>query len=356
MDPEQLSENLKQLSENLRKLSDKKLREELINRKITGKASSKKEDKVAAILHYEKQISLYEKAGIKEMPASHFTKDCRMRLLNIIFSDKHCASFARIGNRPSRADLDEGKVAENSDFWQGIAEDWGDQDAYNHLVQNSPLFADINPALPSVISRDAAKLRGEYLSLSRLYASALRKYTTSGTHEDEFFNFCDGNVAVYYMRIHLSLRPNLNNVVVTRLDESSSFDSLGNATSDSLGNPTFSSSMTATPPKQQNMPHSTRIQVERNKFLESVSVGFLEMRDLKKAKFEMAKESASRDNSSETISQMQSLSNLIRTLQMELEATNDDEEAEEIRMEIQEYRKRRRELKSTLKSVTRGEE
>ncbi len=50
--------------------------------------------------------------------------NCSFRLLNMLFSDLHCSDFARIGVRPTRLDLDEGKVGENSDFWQSIAENW----------------------------------------------------------------------------------------------------------------------------------------------------------------------------------------------------------------------------------------
>jgi hypothetical protein len=190
------------------------------------KERSQAQDKIAAIVFHTKQLALYDSAGIALQSHSSFTKNCRFRLLNMLFSEKHCADFACIGARPSRLDLDEGKVGENTDFWQSIAYNWEDHDEYSNLVQTSGIFAGIDPLSSSYLPRDAAKLRGDYLSLSRLYAAALRKFPMSGTHEDEFFNFCEGNDAVNYMRCYLLLKPNLTNVVVTRLDESSSFDSL----------------------------------------------------------------------------------------------------------------------------------
>mmetsp|Transcript_8653 Transcript_8653/g.17731 ORF Transcript_8653/g.17731 Transcript_8653/m.17731 type:complete len:192 (-) Transcript_8653:44-619(-) len=41
------------------------------------------------------------------------------------------------------------------------------------------------------------------------YKAALTKFTVSGTHENEFWNFCNGKIEVYYLRRLLQNRPNL---------------------------------------------------------------------------------------------------------------------------------------------------
>ena len=62
-------EEIEALQERLETLLDKDLRVELNNRKITGKGSAKKSEKIAAIIFYEKQLAFYERAGIKENAA-----------------------------------------------------------------------------------------------------------------------------------------------------------------------------------------------------------------------------------------------------------------------------------------------
>jgi hypothetical protein len=39
------------------------------------------------------------------------------------------------------------------------------------------------------------------------YKAALTRYTVSGTHESDFYSFCNGKLDVYYLRRHLEQRP-----------------------------------------------------------------------------------------------------------------------------------------------------
>ncbi len=71
------------------------------------------------------------------------------------------------------------------------------KDSYNCLVEKSALYSNIDPSSCSDIPRDAAKLHGEYLNLASLYASALRKFSKSGTHDEEFLQLLLGYILVY---------------------------------------------------------------------------------------------------------------------------------------------------------------
>ena len=45
------------------------------------------------------------------------------------------------------------------------------------------------------------------------YKATLTRFVMSGTHESSFFDFCNGNLATYYLRKHLDAKPQLNETV-----------------------------------------------------------------------------------------------------------------------------------------------
>ncbi len=75
------------------------------------------------------------------------------------------------------------------------------------------------------------------------YKSALSRYTVSGTHTGDLFSFCNGDLEVYYLKLHLQQRPELNGMVEADLppgcflsseqvsDRGGGFDSNKNPTS-----------------------------------------------------------------------------------------------------------------------------
>ena len=101
------SEEIKALRLELSKKQDKDLRAELTKRKIPGKFNLKKAEKIEIIVSYDKNSESYEKLGLSINSKANFTKDCRFRLLNMLFSENFCHDFALIGNLPCRADLDD---------------------------------------------------------------------------------------------------------------------------------------------------------------------------------------------------------------------------------------------------------
>jgi hypothetical protein len=51
------------------------------------------------------------------------------------------------------------------------------------------------------------------------YKAALTRFTVSGTHDNNFFGFCNGKLEIYYLRHHLNRRPQLNGMVKAALPE-----------------------------------------------------------------------------------------------------------------------------------------
>lgn len=95
------------------------------------------------------------------------------------------------------------------------------------MGDNSPLFEDIDRSAPASFPLDSANVRTEYLSLAKLYGQAVNKFTETGTHEHGFFNYCAGNVAVFYLRQLLQIKPNLDGVVALKMNNETSYDSRG---------------------------------------------------------------------------------------------------------------------------------
>jgi len=51
------------------------------------------------------------------------------------------------------------------------------------------------------------------------YKECLGRFTTSGTHSSNFFDFCEGRLETYYLRRHLDARPDLTGTVVADFPE-----------------------------------------------------------------------------------------------------------------------------------------
>ena len=63
------------------------------------------------------------------------------------------------------------------------------------------------------MQHDWKKLRAVWKSVNAKYKAALSRYTISGTHDSDFYTFCNGKLEIYYLRKHLELRPELNATV-----------------------------------------------------------------------------------------------------------------------------------------------
>eukprot|EP00549_Striatella_unipunctata_P025175 CAMPEP_0118680560 /NCGR_PEP_ID=MMETSP0800-20121206/4434_1 /TAXON_ID=210618 ORGANISM="Striatella unipunctata, Strain CCMP2910" /NCGR_SAMPLE_ID=MMETSP0800 /ASSEMBLY_ACC=CAM_ASM_000638 /LENGTH=137 /DNA_ID=CAMNT_0006576725 /DNA_START=369 /DNA_END=779 /DNA_ORIENTATION=- len=52
-----------------------------------------------------------------------------------------------------------------------------------------------------------------YKELLARYTRSMRLFTTSGTHNPDFFAFCGGRIDVYYFKLWINKRPNLESSV-----------------------------------------------------------------------------------------------------------------------------------------------
>ena len=158
---------------------------------------------------------------------------CPFRLLNILFSDLFAERFADTGNVADRQLLDSGLAANDQQFWESVRQAFvspGANAVYDELqFADDPIIGqqgDIDPS--KVVNHDWKKLRSIWKSTNSDYKSAVTRFTVSGTHENEFWNFCAGKVEVLYLRKQLEKRPNLADFVQADLPlESSISTSMG---------------------------------------------------------------------------------------------------------------------------------
>jgi hypothetical protein len=143
---------------------------------------------------------------------------CVFRLLNILFSDAFAAEFASIGDVADKQMLDTGKAGNNEMFWEHIQKAFvnaGDNPDYSCLqFMDDEVFCDkehINPG--RIVNHHWKKLRSMWKGVNSDYKAALTRFTLSGTHDSNFFSFCNGKLETYYLRLHLERRPQLSGMV-----------------------------------------------------------------------------------------------------------------------------------------------
>jgi len=154
---------------------------------------------------------------------------CPYRLLNILFSDMFSEGLAQLGGAADRFQLDSGKASTNQLFWEGV------QEAFTsnwHLFENLHFEDEVlgtlhHLNLKKIVHHDWKKLRAMWKNLNAEYKAVLARYTMSGTHTSDFFEFCHGRHDIYYLRKHLEAKPNLNSTVAADLPEGSHFGSTG---------------------------------------------------------------------------------------------------------------------------------
>jgi hypothetical protein len=155
-------------------------------------------------------------------PAPRKEIQCSFRLMNILFSDEFAADFAELGNTADRNLLDNGMAGNEAGFWVGVqsafVEPHPDYDELRFMDDDVMASQDtIDPG--KIINHDWKKLRKIWKGVNAEYKAALTRFTTSGTHEQRFYDFCYGKVDTYYLRKNLEARPHLNDTVVADLPD-----------------------------------------------------------------------------------------------------------------------------------------
>ena len=222
------------------------LKKEMSYRKMFATQSgTKKLECVAALLANDVYcdavgVSLeVQRDGIPNVPrATIRTENCTFRLCNVLFSEQFHFRFAQQGDTLTRADLDSG-ISPQAVFWCDVQAAYidADKDEFGTLLDVGSeywgLFRHIDAA--HIVPHLPIKLHEIWKDLHGLYIKANRLYTVLGTHEAEFWKFCNGNIAVLYVRFWVAKRPNIINFVNHGFLGGTGFDST--APTRTLGDP-----------------------------------------------------------------------------------------------------------------------
>jgi len=201
--------------------SSRQLRMICVRFGIKGYKNKKKVQTIELIERWCKAKKVYEamQAGYALIREPRKEVQCAFRLINILFSDEFASDFASIGNVANREILDSGKAGNEMHFWERMQEAFvgsTDNENYNQLqfVDDAEIFDNMHHINPkNIVFHDWKKLRSIWKNVNSNYKSALSRYTVSGTHTSDFFSFCNGDLEVYYLRLHLQQKPELNGMV-----------------------------------------------------------------------------------------------------------------------------------------------
>lgn len=206
-------------------LSSKQLRTVCSRLSVKGVKNAKKNDMVDRLIAFYENKKAYDKLENRQRLKEKTPRQqahCVYRLINVLFSDAFAADFANIGNVASRQLLDTGKAANDQHFWERVKSAYSSAETeYDNLRfltnEHLHLFGQIDPS--KSVDHEWHKLCSIWKSVNADYKAALTRFTQSGTHDNNFYNFCNGRPEVYYLRKNLELRPGLNEMVEADLPD-----------------------------------------------------------------------------------------------------------------------------------------
>lgn len=136
------------------------------------------------------------------------TKNCNLRLVNVMLSDVLTPLLSQMNARPSQKEQADGAVGGNSPFWRKVQEEFvSDREEYATIACPESCFDDYNLENPVLHSSD--KLRKMWGELWAAFASASARVPAAEVHDTSFLGACPNRYDVYYLRRCLDLKPEL---------------------------------------------------------------------------------------------------------------------------------------------------
>jgi hypothetical protein len=157
--------------------------------------------------------------------STRLTKNCSFRLMNILFSDQFADRLQEVNAAATRGAIETGAINDGAIFWRDVANAYASKDTeYDSLVMGRVVYDGINPS--AAVLHNPAKLRKLWQRITSRYSLAYTRAHQSGTHESDFFDFCDGRLDTLYVHDWLKVKPQLLSQVDGRIPESARVDTL----------------------------------------------------------------------------------------------------------------------------------
>jgi hypothetical protein len=154
---------------------------------------------------------------------------CPFWLMNVLFSDTFAPRLATLGNAATRHEVDNSSAAYDQGFWFDVRKAFIDDNkgcgckffSYDDVLGSQD---HIDPSI--IVPHDWKKLRSIWKSVNAEYKAAIARFTVSGTHDSNFYGYCNGRLDVYYLRKHLDLGPELNETIEADLPSECAISSI----------------------------------------------------------------------------------------------------------------------------------
>ncbi|EGZ20533.1 hypothetical protein PHYSODRAFT_445842, partial [Phytophthora sojae] len=145
------------------------------------------------------------------------TKNCNLRLLNVLFSEAMAPFLSGMNAEPTQAAA--GAVGGNNAFWTRFRAEFVSAKAeYSRVAFQESCLTGFNLSTP--VPHSCVKLSEMWTELWMAYNSALIRFTHSTDPNLEFVDCCPSRSDVFYMRCWLTVKPDLLSEICAKLPAS----------------------------------------------------------------------------------------------------------------------------------------
>ncbi|KAE9030401.1 hypothetical protein PR003_g10355 [Phytophthora rubi] len=144
------------------------------------------------------------------------TKNCNLRLLNVLFSEAMAPFLSGMNAEPTQAEVAAGAVGGKNAFWTRLRAEFVSAKAeYSRVAFQESCLAGFDLSTP--VPHSSTKLSELWTELWMAYNSALIRFTHSTDPHLEFVDCCPSRSDVFYMRCWLNAKPDLLSEICAKL-------------------------------------------------------------------------------------------------------------------------------------------
>ncbi|KAK1931519.1 hypothetical protein P3T76_012848 [Phytophthora citrophthora] len=136
------------------------------------------------------------------------TKNCNLRLLNVLCSDFMAPFLSGMNAEPTQTEISTGAVGGNNPFWTRFRNEFvSNKPEYGRLSFQGRCLSGFDLSTP--VPHSSTKLSEMWSELWEAYNSALTRFTHTEDANLEFADCCPSRGDVFYMRCWLEVKTNL---------------------------------------------------------------------------------------------------------------------------------------------------
>ncbi|KAG7397924.1 hypothetical protein PHYBOEH_011991 [Phytophthora boehmeriae] len=142
------------------------------------------------------------------IPRTRKTKNCNLRLVNVMFSDSMAPFIASMNARPTREERNAGAVGGNNPFWTKLQTEFVSKQAeYAKVLVDDDCFKAFE--LGNSVPHSSKKLREMWGELCAAFSGATARFESLVNENEGFLECCLNRPDVYYLHCRLRAKPEL---------------------------------------------------------------------------------------------------------------------------------------------------